>query len=458
MEHDAKAKPSSPTIANFAVTPTSIDAGQSVVLSATVTNTKRVTLDGIVIQLPYTDTPQASRTYQLYALGTGNTPPAVSPAIAVTVAQSIEPPGIIPPIEPPIDPPIIEPPPVGTAPKTIMHAWINERWLADTLDRWANSGLGGFMIAGQTAWFTPAQDLETYNRQSFTDLNTKGAAYGITDNFFVVSLAGQNWSDGSHLYAWHDDAGWDSWLAGGLSMLTNFARTTGCKGIVLDTEVGGSAYRLWTISDPRNQGASAATVKSLVYKRGQQTMNAMQAAYPNIQIWLIQEGALWASGNDVSYELWPDFYNGLASVQQTKIVLGAESTYPEDPLLGSLNANPTAFMQGQIGPLNSSMTMYSPNWATQGHLACGMRPLGVDYDNKAARYTPAIFAEQLAAARAASGNKYVWVYSHGSAWYQMTQAEVDQYSNNPWHYTNDPANVVKPVDPNINNYFSVLKG
>ena len=79
------------------------------------------------------------------------------------------------------------------------------------------------------------------------------------------------------------------------------------------------------------------------------------------------------------------------------------------------------------------MTQYSPNWLSQGSLAIGMRPLGVDYVNKAARYTAAVFKAQLAQAKAVSG-PYVWVYSHGSAWWQMTQAEVDQYSNNPWHY------------------------
>ena len=58
-------------------------------------------------------------------------------------------------------------------------------------------------------------------------------------------------------------------------------------------------------------------------------MRSMQTAYPGIQIILLQEGALWASINDPNYELWPDFYKGLASVQQTKIILGARAAIPK---------------------------------------------------------------------------------------------------------------------------------
>ena len=124
-------------------------------------------------------------------------------------------------------PPPPPPPPSGT--KTLLYGWLNERWLAATMSRWANSGFGGFIIAGQIQWFTPASDLDTYNRQSFTDLNANGAAYGITDNFFIVSLTAQNWNDGSYLPAWNDDTGWTNWTNGGLTALANFARTTGAR-------------------------------------------------------------------------------------------------------------------------------------------------------------------------------------------------------------------------------------
>jgi hypothetical protein len=88
-----------PTISNFVVAPSSILVGQSVVLSAVTSNTTQVTLDGVNITLPYTDTPSASRNYQLIALGAAGTTPAVSPILGVTV-------GTTPPPPPPNNPTI----------------------------------------------------------------------------------------------------------------------------------------------------------------------------------------------------------------------------------------------------------------------------------------------------------------------------------------------------------------
>lgn len=348
------------------------------------------------------------------------------------------------------------PPPPPATVKTLFYGWLNERWVAATMANWANKGIGGFMIAGQIQWFTPSSDLETYNRASFTALNANGAPIGITDNFPVISLTAQNWANDAFLPAWSDSAGWSSLLSGGMTAIANFVKTTGCKGIVFDTE-NYSGYLMWNASDPRNGGMATDALKVLVYQRGQDLMNALQAAYPNIQIILIQEGALWASINDPNYELWPSFYKGMASVQQSTIVLGAESTYPEDPLLSTLYGNPAQFIADRKALLNNSMAQYSGNWSTQGSLAVGMRPLGVDYSNKGARYTPDVFKAQLAAAKSAA-DKYVWIYSHGSAWWQMTQAEVNQYSASPWHYTASDIGNTLPTISSLSTYFNVLNG
>jgi len=107
MNPDPQARPQpqppKPTITNATITPATLPAGGGMVtINATVTNATVVTLDGVAVKLPTTQSATASRSLRLdRAPATGT-----SASLAVTVAPPVE-----PPIEPPIEPPVV---PSGT--------------------------------------------------------------------------------------------------------------------------------------------------------------------------------------------------------------------------------------------------------------------------------------------------------------------------------------------------------
>ena len=82
-----------PSIANFIATPSTVTAGQSMVLSATLTNVVSVTLNGQSVTLPYTTVPTISGTYTLVATGAPGSSPATS-SILITVIPVTQPPVI----------------------------------------------------------------------------------------------------------------------------------------------------------------------------------------------------------------------------------------------------------------------------------------------------------------------------------------------------------------------------
>ena len=343
-------------------------------------------------------------------------------------------------------------------PKILLYSAVNEWWLKDTIDRWAKSGFAGFIITNYVQWFTPSIELESH-RLHFADLVSRGAPYGITENFIDVQLAARRYADGGALPAWHDETAWTNLLTENFPAIARFAKTTGFKGIVFDTEPYAAAG-LWKVAHPRNGGRSKAAIQEVVYNKGKRLMAAMQQAYPGIQIILLQEGSLWSAQSDLDYELWPSFYNGMASTQPTPgIIIGTESTYPENGLLEKLKRNPDLFIRNQAALIEASMYSIAElpeYWKAKGSLAIGMWPLGASYSDKSARYAPAVFEAQMRAAKAVSG-KYVWVYGHGNAWWRMTEQEVNAYSTEPWHYTFDKASQVLPPDANIEGYFAVVR-
>lgn len=345
-----------------------------------------------------------------------------------------------------------------TETKVLLYSTINEWWLQDTIQKWAQSGFAGFIVTSYVQWFTTSAELEQH-RPHFANLTQRGARHGITDNFINIQLAATTYDTGATLPAWQDEAAWSALLSGNLKAIATFARTTGMKGITLDTEP--YEANLWTVNHPRHKGLSKRTLETLAYDKGSRLMAALRDAYPGIQVILLQEGSFWwIAQSDRHYELWPAFYNGMASSQPTPgLIVGVESTYPEDELLDALKRKPGAFILDRAAEIQQSMATIAKlpaYWKKEGSLAIGMRPLGVSYSDKRARYPAAVFQAQMDAARTASG-KYVWVYGHGNAWWQMTPQEVNTYSAEPWHYTFDKASQVLPVDPDAAAYFAVVR-
>jgi hypothetical protein len=341
--------------------------------------------------------------------------------------------------------------------RTLLYGTINDAWLAATIDHWADSGYSGFIIPSYVQWFSSASALEEH-RAHLTDLARRGAKIGITENFIDIQLAATRYDDGRGLPAWQDETGWQAVLAN-FERIAEFARTTGMRGIALDTEHYGA--HLWNARHARNAGLAKRTLERTVYDRGKRLMAAFQQAFPGGQMILLQEGAFWwAVQSDPEYELWPSFFNGMASSRpRPGIIVATESTYPENELLKLLNRDPETFIRqraAQIQAAMSSIAEFPDYWKAEGSLAIGMWPLGVSYADKSSRYSSAVFSAQMDAARAVSG-PYVWVYGHGSAWWRMTPREVVSHSEAPWHYTFDKPSQVAPMDPTAKDYFDVIR-
>jgi len=340
---------------------------------------------------------------------------------------------------------------------TLLYGTFNDAWLAATVDRWADSGFGGFIVPSYVQWFSSAADLEAH-RPHLTDLARGGARYGVTENFIAIQLAATRYDDGRGLPAWQDELGWQAVLVN-FERIAEFARTTGMRGIALDTEHYGS--HLWDARHARNDRLPKHVLERIVHERGKRLMQAFRHAFPGLQVILLQEGAFWwVAQADAEYELWPAFFNGLASDRpQPGIVVATESTYPERDLLRLMNRDPGAFIRqraSQIEAAIASIAEFPEYWKSDGSLAVGMWPLGVTYADKSARYRPEVFSGQLDAARSASG-RYVWVYSHGNAWWRMTPPEVVSFSEAPWHYTFDKPSQIAPMDPAAKDYSAIVR-
>jgi len=178
-------------------------------------------------------------------------------------------------------------------------------------------------------------------------------------------------------------------------------------------------------------------------------MQRMVEVAPGIEVMLLQEGHYhWDAKRLPDYELWIDFYNGLASVKSNGgIVIGAENSY---------GITDSAALETLYSTLNRSMQIKAADsayWNAHGSIALGLYPLGVDYANKRSLYSPEKFSRQFEQATLLSP-KYVWIYSHGAAWWQLTQAQVNKYSQG--YYMFNPKDQMLPTDPNIAEYYAVL--
>lgn len=108
--------PANPTITGFVATPGTITAGQSTVLSATVTNAVSMTLDGSPVTLPVTVTPASNHSYTLVATGA---PGSVAATASVSVVVNA----------------VVVPPSTGKVPVIgTSHMHEQEGWMADWID------------------------------------------------------------------------------------------------------------------------------------------------------------------------------------------------------------------------------------------------------------------------------------------------------------------------------------
>ena len=330
-------------------------------------------------------------------------------------------------------------------PKLLLFSPIDLNYLAGTQKVWGTStGINGFILAYVADWWSSENDLLS-KLAILKKINTEGKIYGIDSNFIKVALSYGNDTVGS-IPVWTDDKAWNK-IIDNFRNIASLIKESGTKGIAIDTE-----YYNISIFNPiseRYKLADQELLRKMVYQRGREIVQAMLSVHPDIEIIILQEGAYWADRNEKEYILWPDFYNGLASVQNTKgIIIGVESTY---------SLTDKKVLTEQYNKIDSTMKKYAQNksfWRENCSIAIGMYPLGNEYNNKKARYSTVQFQEQLQTALSLSP-QYVWLYGHGAAWWQMSPTEIKKYAGTRWVWGKEYQEL--PTDPLIQKYFSITK-
>ena len=331
-------------------------------------------------------------------------------------------------------------------PKVLMFAAINISHLADSVQYWSEkAGVNGFFIDNIANWWT-SRDKLFEKLQVLTEVNSRGARYGVDSNFLKVALGYGKLPD------WMDDEKWAN-VVKTFGDISELANRSGSRGIAIDTEA--YSIPLLDTRDERYKGIRKDLLRAKVYQRGRDIMRAIADAFPDIEVIVLPEGAFYWFNPDQgtspgSFELWIDFWNGMASVNNKNgIVIGAERTYS---VLNSIH-------MGQIYAMGQkTMLEHVQNkafWMNKCSIAIGMWPLGKSYEDKAARYTPVQFREQFQAAVALSP-RYVWIYGHGAAWWKLTAEEIKKHSSAGgvvW----SPESQMLPTDSAIDKFFAVVR-
>lgn len=326
-------------------------------------------------------------------------------------------------------------------PKVLLFSSIDINYLADTLSDWGeNVGINGFMLCYVADWWTPKEQIFG-NIEVLTKINKEGVTYGIDSNFIKVAIGYKE------LPNWSDDKTWPGVL-NNFRNIAELIKQSGTKGIALDTEPYNAS--LFNTKAERFKSTNRDILKAKVYQRGKEIMQALTAVFPDIEVVILPEGAFYGFNRDQGYELWIDFFNGMASVKNKKgIVVAGEATY------SVTDRNSVNKIYKKI---NNTMIEHVEDpvfWMERCSIALGMWPLGKSYSDKSARYSVAQFNEQFLQATALSP-QYVWVYDHGTAWFQMKKEEIEKHTaNGRWIWGKE--NQVLPMDPAIKEYYAIVK-
>lgn len=333
--------------------------------------------------------------------------------------------------------------PISHNPKVLIFTAIDGEYLADTVAHWGNDvGVNGVILSYIADWWSTKDEL-TKNQALLKKINENGRPYGVDSNFIKVALGYRE------LPLWTDDQSWKT-VTDNFRNIADLIKQSGTRGIAIDTERY-NVSSLYNSHDKRFDAIKPDVLRKKIYERGRQIMLAITEAYPDIEVLVLQEGQFHLDvNNDKEYEMWMDFYNGMASVKNNQgITLGLESTFSTfNPLNLKGRYNNVQTAMGRAVSKHSF-------WRDKCSLAIGMWPLGKEYNNKTARYSPADFQRQFSQAVALSP-KYVWIYDHGWAWLQLSKTEAEKYTKGGrWILAEEYQSL--PTDPNIDKYYSVLR-
>ena len=334
----------------------------------------------------------------------------------------------------------------ASKPKVLLFSAVDSRYLADSLPFWGNDvGVNGFILSYIADWWSPKSEIFK-NADVLKTINTQGRQYDIDSNFIKVALGYKE------LPLWTDDQAWAE-VIDNVKNIAELIKKTGTKGIALDTE----PYKvsLFDTKALRFGSANRDVLKAKVYQRGRETMQALTEVFPDIEVIVLPEGAFYWFNPDAgpkpgAYELWIDYFNGMLSVKNNKgIVVAGERTY---------NIRDGNSLKRVSDLINASMMQHVENpvfWNEHCSVALGMWPLGKEYDNKAAKMSPLEFRRQFSQAAKLSP-KYIWIYGHGSSWFQLKPSDVDKYTRGGRGIWGKDYQIL-PTDPDIDEYYSVLR-
>lgn len=286
---------------------------------------------------------------------------------------------------------------------------------------------------GDYGWLTFSRDRFKMEELNYAIENLKATKFKrFTDNFIqVISMPGD-------IY-WFDPD-WSA-VAHNAKCLARVAKLGGCKGIMFDPEMYGE-YPIWNYNKlPKEfkEQHSFKEISAKVKERGKEFIRAINEEYPDITILSLYGPTLsylQANGGkleNTDYAFLLAFFDGMceAAHPKTTIVDGFETSYPYREhaefkegrnimvKASKLSSNPAA--------LKKTMRAGFATWMdfNSGYVKWYTDDLSKNY------FSPAGFRAALNYALTES-DKYVWVYSERTKWWDADYAHTFQFTPKPY--------------------------
>ena len=358
----------------------------------------------------------------------------------------------------------------GDDPRTIFFATIPFEYLADTAPYWAEKGVSGFMLAkimrnwDSDIWKVGEDRIVGADNPLFGRLKRMNEACrssGVDRNFIKIAFY-------SHLPDWFDDEGWGG-LVENFRQASIFARDAGFRGIAIDIEYISEIYDLsWPAY--HEPGYRFSDLRGTVESRGAQIVEAMLGEFPSMELLHLPQS--------------PECYGRLASDIFAGMCMGmsrngapgglhilTEGTYQ------NTNVEWLVRYRQDLDRLVEDVIPEEciPYWRSRCSVSFGLWPLGYYRDiygdegkflgyggkrekfgdevvgsraDKSENYGVEEFRRQFAVSRMAC-DRYIWIYCHGSVFWELDEDEVDRYGGSE--------SDALPVVDNLNDYIQVLE-
>jgi hypothetical protein len=356
----------------------------------------------------------------------------------------------------------------------LLYFSANLNYVRETARQWASRGFAGFAFAHLMGdWKTDiwAEDANPDSRGAADRLylEAQNSLRECREGGLAVSALKVDFT--SPMPDPYDEE-FSSLLRENLRQAAKFARGTGFGMIVLDTGYNAAQYAPdWS---GFRRGHTPQEIAIRLRQRWQEVGRALADAYPQAQVGIMPEGALYYG------PLWAQLFAGLleglkaGGSQGAVHVFCAGSLLERDPL--ALRDHAETVRTVMDFSLDGDAQAF---WRQRGKIALGAWPLGIyrvirdasgkivgysgraevygdklvgAFADKGACYSAREFRIQLAALRTFS-DTYCWIHGHGASWWQVTPEQADRYSKKVNRFPKD--NYLLPTAPNIDEYYRI---